>query len=370
MKLSWCRRQYLEPYMNAYSATLFPSIFYNTADGVKIGVRAKGNYLYPFYQTSTEIMLSSRRGWPSAESTWQSPVSLRFIDLMYGLNAYYLDGRIGGKIYLTTNARGLSWKTGWRFQRLTDDEYLLTPWSSGNVSEIFLALEKNKNYQNSIYSWRFSAEGISSTFGSDFDFQQVELHWTHTLEFDFDRKLVAQLGAGFGFGDLPEQNLYYLAQASPIKQFEHPYLRAIGTLPTNLIKDGHFIMRGGGNIRGNLQTPSGVKAVGENFISGSLEFYFPNPLSIRPFDLPILRDLEWDLFTDWGQIWDFKILDNQFAGEAGVSIAYGYLPVWLRYFHLAKIHLDLPFWIYKTAPGYDEWDFRWTLRMDIQKLFN
>lgn len=369
VKFSWCRRQYLEPHLDAYSATFFPSFFYNTPDGIKIGVRGKGNYLYPFYQTSTEVMFSTKKGWPSAEFTWQSPVSVELTNLLYGLNGYYLDGRTGGKVFLTKNTRTSSWKTGWRIQRLTDREYLLTPWSGGDVSEIFLILEKDKYYRGSIYSWEFLAEGSSSTFGSDFDFQQVELNWTHTLEFDYDKKLVARFGSGFSFGDIPQQNLFYLAQASSVKQFDHPYLRAKGTLPTNLIRDGHFAMPGGGNIRGNLQTPVSVKAVGENYLSGSIELYFPNLFSTRPIDLPILRNLEWNMFTDWGQVWDRKILEDQFGGEAGVSISYGYLPIWLRYFHLAKIHVDFPFWIYKTAPGFDEWDFRWVLRVDIQKLF-
>jgi hypothetical protein len=370
VKFSWFRRQYLEPHLNTYSATLFPSAFYNTTDGLKIGLRARGNYLYPFYQASTEVLISTRRVWPSVESTWQSPVSLKFIDLSYVLHGYYLDGRAGGKAYLMNSASGISWKTGWRFQRLTDREYLLAPWSGGDVSEVFLFLESNKNYQKSHYSWRFTAEGNSSTFGSDFDFQQIELHWTHTLEFDFDKKVVAQFSSGFSFGDIPEQNLFYLAQASPIRQFDHPYLRAKGTLPTNLIRDGHFWMPGGGDIRGNLQSPLSVKAVGENFVSGNLELFFPNPFSILPLNLPLLRDIDWNLFTDWGQVWDLKILDDQFAGEAGVSIAYGYLPIWLRYFHLAKIHVDFPLWMYERTPGNDRWDFRWTLRMDIQKLFN
>jgi len=368
VKFSWCRRQYLEPHLDTYSATLVPSIFYNTPDGIKIGLRGKGNYIYPLYQTSTEILFSTKKGWPSVESTWQSPVES--INLMYGLNGYYLDGRTGGKVYFTKNTRSLSWKTGWRFQRLTDREYLLTPWSRGNVSEVFLILGKDKYYKNSIYSWKFSAEGSSSTFGSDFDFQQTELHWTHTLEFDYDKKLVAQFGSGFSFGDIPQQNLFYLAQASPIRQFDHPYLRAKGTLPANLIRDGHFAMPGGGNIRGNLQTPASVKAVGENFLSGSFQLYFPNLFSIRPIDLPILREMEWNLFTDWGQVWDRKIREDQFAGEAGVSISYSYLPIWLRYFHLAKIYVDFPLWMYKTAPGHDEWGFRWILRVDIQKIFN
>jgi hypothetical protein len=370
VKFNWCHRQYLEPHLDAYSATLFPSVFYNSPDGIKIGLRGKGNYLYPLYQSSAEILFSTKKGWPSVESTWHSPVSTELTNLMYGLNGYYLDGRTGGKAYVTKNTRTLSWKTGWRFQRLVEREYLITSWSSGNVSEVFFVLVKDKYYRNSLYSWKFSAEGSSSTFGSDFDFQQVELHWTHALEFDYDKKLVAQFGSGFSFGDVPEQNLFYLAQASPIRQYDHPYLRAKGTLPTHLIKDGHFAMPGGGNICGNLQTPLSVKAVGENFFSGSLQLYFPNLFSIRPIELPILREMEWNLFTDWGQVWDDKVREDQFAGEAGFSISYGYLPIWLRYFHLAKIHVDFPLWMYKTAPGYDAWDFRWTLRVDIQKIFD
>ena len=371
IKIEWFHRQYLHPYLDAYSLTLFPSMFYNTPDGFKIGFRSKGNYIFPFYQSSSEVLFSTKKFWPSAEASWKSPISMNLIDYKYTLNGHYIDGRVGGKVSVVKNSdNGFNWELGWEIQRLVEEEYLIAPWSRGNVSDIFLMLEKEKNYNNSIYSWNFTAEGRSSTFGSDFDFQQVELSWTHSFEFDYDKKLTIQMLSGFSFGNIPFQNLYYLGQASPIKQFDNPYIRARGTLPTNLIKDGHFMVPGGGDIRSGLDTPVDAKTIGENVLSGKLKLYIPNLFEISPARLPILSRLEWNIFTNWAQVWDSKIKEDQFVGETGFSISYDYIPIWLRYFHIAKIYIDFPIWLNKPANGYDNWDYRWTLRVDIQKIFN
>lgn len=369
VKLHWFHRQYLEPYPDAYTAALFPSIFYNTPDGIKIGVREKGNYIYPKYQTSAEILFSAKKGWPSADLTWKSPLSGSSTDYLYSVRGYYLAGRTGGEIAAGKEAhRSLSYKIGWQFSRLTEREYLLMPWSSGNVSNIFLSAKKEKTYRDNPYSWDFIAKGRSSTFGSDFDFQQVELSWTNFFDFDYDKKVVMQFGAGFSFGDIPLQNYFYLAQASPLKQFDHPYARAKGTLPVELIRKGHFMVPGGGDIRSSLETPVSVESIGENLLSGKLRAYIPSPFQLSPVRLPILSRLEWSLFSNWAQVWDSKIYSDQFAGEAGFSITYNYLPIWIRYFHIAKIHLDFPVWLNKPAPGYEQWDYRWTLRIDTADL--
>lgn len=369
MRVEWFHRQYLYPYLDAYTMSLFPSLFYNTPDGLKIGLRSKGNYIFPFYQSSTEILFSTRKFWPSADISWKSPISINLINYDYSLNGYYLDGRVGGKFSIVKSTdQGLNWELGWEIQRLVEQEYLITPWSRGNVSDLFWSLEKEKNYNNSIYSWNFKVAGRSSTFGRDFDFQQVELSWKHSFEFDYNKKLTIEMISGLSFGNIPLQNLYYLGQASPVKQFDNPYVRARGTLPTNLIKEGHFIVPGGGDIRSSLTTPVDVKTIGDNLLSGKAKLFIPNFFEITR--LPILDRLEWNLFTNWAQVWDSKIREDQFLGEAGFSISYDYLPIWLRYFHIAKIHLDFPLWLNKPASGYDNWDYRWTLRVDIQKFFN
>lgn len=371
VRFHWLRRQYLEPHWDAYTVTLYPSLFYNDVDGIKLGIRQRGNYLYPMYRTSGEALISAKSGMPSGQFTWQSPVSADLIDYDYQIHGYHLDGRAGGKVsVLKRNYESVHWEVGWQFQRLVESDYLTAPWSEGNISNIFLLLKKDAYHRGGIYTWDITAGITSSTFGSDFGFQQVELRWTGELALDYSKRIVAAVGSGWSFGDVPEQNYFYLGQASAAKQFDHPYARARGALPHELMDKGHFMVPGGGDIRGSLSTPVRVKQQGENLLWGRLKFYFPNPFWLVPARLPLLTDLEWHLFTHWAQVWDSRIREDQFGGEAGFSFSYDYIPIWLKYFHIARIHLDFPLWLHKPAPGYEEWDLRWNLRLDIERIFN
>ena len=371
----WLRRQYRSPYLDGYTVTAYPFAFYNDVDGPMLGIRTVGNTVGRLHRHTAEVLASPRGNYMSAFLDYATPLRSLSPDVDLHLQAFRRAGRVGGTAFLQwdlyqENHRKLwRWITGWEFIRVENPAYSLMPIDKGNTSVLFV--EGQRFWRERAYSanstwWLVRLTTRAAAPGSDFNYYGMHLKGTYFQPLGYVGSLKLELDAGAMFGRVPLQERYYLGQANAYHMFANPFYRAKGTLPFNLFRDGHTYVPGGGNIWASLQTPVQGRLSGNRLLAVSGEFALWNPLYYWFSGIPLVRNLNFYLFTHWAQLWQTTPRWNDFVGEAGISVEYDRLPVWLKYFHLDGVRVDFPLWLNKPAEGYSNWAFRWGFQLQFR----
>ncbi|MCX7729067.1 MAG: M1 family metallopeptidase [Bacteroidia bacterium] len=257
-----------------YEMKIFPSLWYNGYDGIKVGANLTGDYLkykhlfdLTFYfntgalQTKLDTNISRNSFYPFSvmlnyktriRSLWKQTyftLDGRLIDGLKlasaGFEKFTLDQQT--KFYIYYKAM---WRDQWR-----DSVYLLYPaeWTYKALNGAFhLGFEKKYSHVN--------GNGIllmdirASAFSKHSDYSYIQLQNTHRFrlwKFDFNTRILAQYGiATFA----PSESMLYVAGANPEDMMNNKYTRSMGIIPTEWTTYGavtnHFSYGGGLNIRG------------------------------------------------------------------------------------------------------------------------
>ena len=383
----WFRRQYQAPHLDAYTLTGFPFVFYNDVDGIRFGIRTVGNFLYPYYVHDQEWLVGTRRLRPTFMWNWSSPVRTGSPELTYHIQLYDTDGRRGGALFFQwrqsrprRNYRRLSF--GWEVQSLSDARYVTFDqsatgslpqnrgygWSPGRESSLFVEWSQTRflrwRWQRYINSMRVTLR--SATLGSQYGFQKLEFFAQQEFPFLFGVRGNFQCRLGRAWGNVPLQHRYYLAQASPYERFANPYFRSRGTLPVQWERNGWVYVPGGGDIHSLLQNAEKRNLSGRALVAVGAALPVGYPFRWMGVKVPVLNNIQLDLFGRWAQIGQAIFKKEASAMEAGVRFRYRRLPIWLRYFHLSGVVLELPLWSTAVPTGEPQWAFRWGFTLTSQ----
>ncbi len=382
----WMRRQYRAPHLDAYTVTVFPYAFYNEVDGIRLGWRTVGNFLYPYYVHNSEFLWGIRSLRPSLMVNWSSPVRTGNNDFTYHVQFYHTDGRAGAALFFQ-NAKEVPRKLyrrlsfGWEWQTLTDARYVnvdepevrspgtsrsqgMVPadsWSEGDESSFFVEWRQTRflRWRWKLYANRLRLTLRSSTLGSDFAFQKLEFDIKQRFPFFLDLDAALLLRLGKAWGEVPLQHRFFLAQASPYRRFASPFYRSRGTIPGSWERKGWVYFPGGGDIHSALRNPRkrAFSSTGLLAVGGQLEFW--NPFAVWGENLPILPNVRVHLFGRWAQVRENPFQWQDAAMEAGIQLGYFRIPVWLRYLSFSGITLELPLWSNQYPAGESALDLRW-----------
>jgi len=134
----WLKRQYILPHLDSYTMTIFPYLFFNQVDGIQIGIRTRGNYIFPDYQHRFRFMLSSRSLVPELDFWFEHPLYDLNRDLHFISHFYNIAGRRGFDFWLQWKRRkeNRSFQSlmGWDLRHLADLDYLPFSASPGTIS--------------------------------------------------------------------------------------------------------------------------------------------------------------------------------------------------------------------------------------------
>ena len=366
----WLRRQYLSPYPDAYTATFFPFAFYNSVDGLQVGIRSRGNFAYRNYRHTLRLLLGLH--------SWRPEVDFWFQHPLYGLSPkaewvtrfYHGAGQSGGGMWVQYTTRKRSIRTRWvigaeyRYTGIT--KYALLPHQPGGLSVVEATLHQ-ENWDSGFMprGWEWKLHGESSSFGSDFSFQQWWLEARARVPVPFDQRLAMRLFAGGQYGQVPDQKRLRMGGASGYDFWQNPFYRARGTLPENWWRNGHLFLGGGGNLRALANQP------GQNsqyLTSFSVQLTLGNPLNWFLVYVPYVSDILICGFATAAVDDELWRRTHRLHSEAGLSLTLTRLPFVFNYFDLDQVHVDFPLLVSTTMTD-EPFQFRWVLRLDFRKFY-
>ena len=362
---------------------LQPTVWYNDAGGVTLGVRSRNDYLGRFEQNVS--LFSVGTGWGSDLDVQdldfffriKNPVVLRAPNFSQTLDMFQTEGRYGAMVGLDWTRRehltdGPAWYRGVKLAWVaTNDFRYLDPGLYDDVGTIELQLSRGVITQGG--KWQlglrsslggglvYNRQGLAAAAGAGLD----PFYFRGTVEgsarrpLGSKRNLAARLfaGAAGGHHATAKQRQIYLQGADPVQQLSNPFLRSRGALLVG--DDFHYHAPGGAGVRGIDPRVSTSAVVGLNLeleqtlVSRSAASLFSR-IAIAAF-----TDLAHEI---GGEPQPFTGERIRFLGDAGVGLRADHRIADTRF----TTRFDFPLYVNRPAlaqdrgPGDKEFEFRWT----------
>lgn len=257
-----------------YEMKIFPALWYNGYDGLKIGVNLTGDYLsvknifdLTFYfntglaQNYLDTNVSRNSFYPfSVMLNYKTRIN-RFGKHFYVFtNNKLLDGLKMASLGFEkwTNNESTRWylyyKAMWR-DEWRDSIYLLNPaeWTYKALNGAF-HIGVSSNYHQKNATGQLNVDIRVSAFTKSTDYSYISLENIHRLKLwklDLHTRLVAQYGVA---NVAPFESMLYVAGANPETMMDNKYTRSMGIIPPDWTRysgvTNHFAYGGGLNLRG------------------------------------------------------------------------------------------------------------------------
>ena len=364
-----------------------PTVWYNDAGGVTLGIRSRDDYLRRFEQNVAWITRST--GWGSDDEAHdldfffraRNPVYLRAPNLSQTVDAYNIEGRYGAALDVERVRRthlgfGPTWTHSVSLRWVaTDDARYLDPGLYDNVGTAEAQLGAGVKTQSGRWSL-----GLRSSVGGGLAYNRDGLAASGRPELDpfyfrgFAEATVRRpLGGRFGIGArayvgvasgasvAAKQRQIYFQGADPLEQLYNPFLRSRGALLVG--QDFHYQSPGGAGVRGlDSRLSSGAIA--------ALNLELDRTLLARPEHWLFSR-VALAAFTDLSRTLGRSILSPtgervRFLGDAGIGLRVEHRIGDTRF----TTRFDVPLYVSRPELAQDrhagdrEVEFRWTFSFE------
>jgi hypothetical protein len=362
---------------------VLPTVWYNDAGGITLGIRTRDDYLGRFEQN--QALLSYATGWahdPHVRNLdlfirAKNPVFLRSAGLSESFEGFRVEGRHGGSVSSDRRWQphldfGPVWHAGasLRWVGVEEPRYL-DPGYYENAGTVELAFLGDVSGQSGRWQLAlngalsgglaYSKNGLAAATGrSDADPFYGRFTVSATARRAIGRTWTAAgrlyLGTTIIPGQPVKQRQIYLAGADPYEQLGNPFLRSRGAL---LVRpDFNYLAPGGAGLRGYDPRLSTIAIISTNL---ELERTLRSRQSGKLF-----TRVSTVAFADAGHAVSDGTIERpieklQFLGDAGVGLRaqhrIGDTPVTTR--------VEFPLWVSRpelaqdTHPGGDHFGFRW-----------
>lgn len=369
----------------SYEILPAPDLWYNDVDGIRAGLRLRGEVPGTFDDGPHRLDFGVWLG------TWlpENPVSyyLSFTEPIPAISDFGSEGNIelissirtGFQLHsLALNKR---WQAGFeernykefslnfRLEDRFDSEYLLYPdlWTAGTLWLAGMDFELHNEHALGRYS--MSTSHSINIAGSQPSFisssLQIQQHIPLSEYFD----IRARLFVGAASNKANHQYLFSNSFKQARGWMDSGLTRAKGTIPTGWMEEGIFQVAGGANLRGylgndidNLNNPIRPTPVHQSIGALNLELDYPNPLDNAIQKTPILGDflkLRSYLFFDVGTPLGLgSDEDENLISNAGPGFMFSIdIPDYLGKSRGIMIRYDIPLWLSHPGDG-NHWEFR------------
>lgn len=292
-RLQWEHFVSNTPGWRKYQAFIRPDLWWNSIDGVKLGMNLQGNQMNIRRKLYASLWLNTRLGSSlqyrafEGENWWKgiSPVdyTLRYEDLMmrtnpklaWGIDSRLLDGLFRNALYVRyqlSSSQQLTLSTVGLFRNGRQARnYLLFPdeWSSylnsgirSSVPNVYVQAEWQKKYSYDKGFGRLTLTGRSPiTYQYAYvQAEQTNSHWLHKLE--LRTRVFARAGTG---SSIANESALYLQGASPEEMMENKWNRSQGVVPAawgGMATDQFALWHSAGGL--NLRAYNGYYAIDQN----------------------------------------------------------------------------------------------------------
>ncbi len=384
---------------DAYLLQWRPSLWYNTTDGMKYGLRLNGSYLgylhdfhagvwYGTHLKNAELDYSfeydnhgtsvNREFYPSTTVPFvsRSPRLYLKAERLDGIDFYSFGiSKVLAAHYSYPPYHTLSFSVNSAMAERTD--FLLNPstWLLKERMDFVKAEYHYRNFwQDFEVDFNASYEASVPFFGTDvFNYSKRSLELRSYYKFS-SNTLALRLFDGRASGNVPVMTRFYLAGGSPLDMFNYPLLRAAGTLPLQVQQNSRI--PGGGDVRGYNSFLAGDK-----LDAGNLELRFGSLVPFLHASGSGLVGSTLDLFRT-SLFYDAAFIGGQgeniensahFHEDAGIGFVFDIQHFFKLFFNegtslfhtvnMSQIQFDMPLYVNKPAAAgsASNVEFRWRL---------
>jgi hypothetical protein len=366
---------------------LQPTLWYNDAGGVTLGIRSRDDYLGRFEQNVA--LVSRSTGWGVDDDVKdtdfflraRNPVFLRGPNLSQTFDAYNIEGRYGAAATIEWSRRDHLSFGPRRTASVTlrwvavDDQRYLDPGYYDNVGTVEVQVGHGISLESG--KWQLAARssvggglaynraGLAASGRPDLD----PFYFNGFIEGTARRHLGhrlglgvrAYLGAGVGDQEAAKQRQIYLQGSDPLQQLYNPFLRSRGALLVG--DDFHYHSPGGAGVRGADPRLSTSAAVALNLELEHTLLSRPESRLFSQVSLALFSDLAHGI----GRMSQTPVTGRvRFLADAGLG---------LRAAHRIGdtefvTRFDFPLFVSRPElaqdrnPGDDDLEFRWTFSFE------
>jgi len=360
---------------NSYQLIPAPDLWYNTIDGVRVGVRVIGEMEDSFkdgpHRLDAGVWLGTN--FPS------NPISyyLNYTEPIPAISSFGNEGSIEARSSIRTGfskhmlALNKRWQKGFDELKYQEVQFFIsqekmyesayrpfpTTWNTNWNTLIGL------NYRNHIQDEQNQFEAnviVQQQLNNESpQFFNAEIEVWNQHSFKKNVSLNNRVFFGTVSDPLALQYQYTASHAAPISWMSNGISRAKGTIPQTWIENGIVQVSGGANLRGYTDTKYGnlQSFRTETVLAFNNEFEFPNPIS-SSLSEGILGDfvfLKSYLFTDIGTVFNSEPV----LADAGIGLQFSInIPDFLGKPRGFAFRYEVPFWISEPDLGDSNFKYR------------
>lgn len=373
----------------AYEVKFAPDAWYNDVDGIRAGLRMRGQMAGSFDDGPHRLDAGLWLG------LWfpKMPVSyyIRYTQPIQSISDFNSEGSYGVQTSFRTgfHRHGLRFNKRWQ-QGFNEDVFTDLSVFSGvhkHINSDYLAFPimfqpdwvgflttRIRNQRVSDYGTVFLGISLNSGFIFEDDFflqAKTEVRYSSKEVISERVQLRARISAGAETAGIPSEYAVIASMASPIEWMDSGFYRAKGTIPTPWMHDGLFQFTGAGpNLRGYAKQDASLLLNGgiysyEFYAAINIEVDYPNPIDLAFSSLPILGDflrLRSYFFFDSlrGSLNDITmtaIEGNRSNAGTGLALTLN-IPDQLGNSRGFVLRYDVPFWLSHPSVNENEWKYR------------
>lgn len=367
-----------------YTLSPGPDLWYNTVDGIRAGIRLKGQMAGTFgdgpHRLDAGLWIGSKLP--------KEPVSyfVSFTEPIPSLSDFGSEASIESfsSIREGYHLHGAAFNKRWQ-QGFNESEYIQLRLTSSYTqrfntkyapipslwqSRPVFAFEPSVTRRTNVLGngSMYHSANMSIGFGKEtesFAFTQIELEQQMRIPIYNSFVLGNRIFLGFGSNDIPIERRYRLSSGKAIETIYSGVTRSRGTLPQKGINAGWIHIADGPNLRGygraEMTTADGASPITWRNVAGlNLELDTPNPVSWALSKVPFLGGLlnsRMYAFSDSGLSLDTK--GQKIRSDAGAGFSIGLnIPDYLGRNRTIALRYDVPVWLSHPVNDSPHWKYR------------
>lgn len=344
--------------LNTYVIEHRPSMWYNATDVLRGGYQFNGKWATDEHKVKAGVYYGIDSRKVDYEFSYSTPLYRWGRQLFINMGSYRLEGRAENRFSLTKRIYNSTlyrppindFSIGYRSGYLFDSHYLPPGilWDKKRIDVVSMGWTLQTKLYNSP---KLKTNLETSAFGSRWHYSKLYMAYRHPLAL-VKKYLSATpyMFGGYSTGNVPVQELYYIAGASPRQMFDNKFYRSRGTIPDGLWQSSgsrHVNYDGDGSMSGYADS----NLFGSKIFVINLDLNCRNPFKfITQKSIFFLTQFEPYVFYDIGLLWNDdamlkKNIRDYLLMDAGSGFFYPLpIPSWIGNY---RLKCDFPVWVNK-----------------------
>lgn len=363
----------------SYEFLPVPDVWYNSVDGVRVGVRIRGQTPGSYGDGAHRLNLGVWLG----TKIPANPVSyyLSFTEPIPAISDFGSEGSVQARSSLRAGFQrhGISFNKRWqkgfnefnyssleigaRAEHRFNKDYLLYPrlWQDQWLYIAHASL--NFHNENPVGRYWFNLSADANIAGSQENFGRGQVQYNQQVPLGNLFELKGRIYGSIASENTVPEYLFMQSMAPAVSWMEHGSTRARGTIPPAWFRSGAIQIAEGPNLRGYAYRESQMlNSLNElplyrSTVAGNFELNFPNPLDLALQNITMIGEflrmhsyLFYDVGISTGVVSSEGFPDEEFISNAGMGFLFSFnIPDHLGKRSGVRLRYDLPLWL--SHPG-------------------